>query len=325
MAIGCDHVRERINDYIDGLLNDEEQADFSAHTESCPECGALLRSLTVTRGLAAELEREPPEMLVPGAIFKIRAESKRPFFARYGVGIGTLAAMAAVLAIVLMSSLGREAFVRPESAAGGLDKADIEEGSDNARDAGIIESDMYDGGADDDCDKAGEQSEPSVMMDDADAPPADEVDDTPPSKGLSGSPGRQFYDEDEDGGRTGEPGGEASPEPDEDTQAAASEAPDSPGDEDLSATGRTPPLPDLPFSAVMAVTGGRYERLPALFGEYQISGREGWHFAYAPAAMWEEFAEALQAAGFTVQPMEGARDLPGYDGDAGMIVIAYTT
>ncbi len=44
MALECRHVRERIYDYLDGLLDGELLAKVQSHLQHCGRCSTLLES-----------------------------------------------------------------------------------------------------------------------------------------------------------------------------------------------------------------------------------------------------------------------------------------
>ena len=65
MTWTCDQIEERLVDYLDGLLEGPERADFEAHVMKCAQCAPLLASVTQ---LVSEMHRmeqvEPPPRLV---------------------------------------------------------------------------------------------------------------------------------------------------------------------------------------------------------------------------------------------------------------------
>ncbi len=65
MTWTCDQIEERLVDYLDGLLQVPERAEFEAHVMKCAQCAPLLASVTQ---LVSEMHRmkqvEPPPRLV---------------------------------------------------------------------------------------------------------------------------------------------------------------------------------------------------------------------------------------------------------------------
>ncbi len=65
----CDHVRERIEMYLDGELGDAERAAFESHMFACADCAAeLALARRVSRGLTL-LEIEKCPTVVTDAVF----------------------------------------------------------------------------------------------------------------------------------------------------------------------------------------------------------------------------------------------------------------
>jgi hypothetical protein len=61
----CDHVEERLIDYLDGLLQGSERAAFEEHVEKCEQCAPLLASVTqLVKGMHAMEQVEPPARLI---------------------------------------------------------------------------------------------------------------------------------------------------------------------------------------------------------------------------------------------------------------------
>lgn len=61
----CDHLEERLIDYLDGLLQGSERAAFEEHVEKCEQCAPLLASVTqLVKGMHAMEQVEPPARLI---------------------------------------------------------------------------------------------------------------------------------------------------------------------------------------------------------------------------------------------------------------------
>ncbi|MCL6480525.1 MAG: zf-HC2 domain-containing protein [Firmicutes bacterium] len=65
MSWTCEHVEQRLSEYLDRLLPPTERAEFAAHVEGCPRCRPLVEHLG---GVVGALHRlvplEPPPRLV---------------------------------------------------------------------------------------------------------------------------------------------------------------------------------------------------------------------------------------------------------------------
>jgi len=65
MTWTCDLVEARLSDYLEGLLQDAERAEFEAHANSCPDCAPLVASVQSLVGEMHALEElEAPPRLV---------------------------------------------------------------------------------------------------------------------------------------------------------------------------------------------------------------------------------------------------------------------
>jgi hypothetical protein len=66
MSWTCEHVEQRLSEYLDRLLPPAERAAFAAHVQGCPRCRPLVEHLG---GVVSALHRlaplEPPPRLVP--------------------------------------------------------------------------------------------------------------------------------------------------------------------------------------------------------------------------------------------------------------------
>ena len=100
----CEAIRERLNDYLDGGLDERERAETAAHLDGCAACGAEAQALRDLLSAAARLPREsvPRRELWPavaaeirrGAVVPLRAARPRP------PGFGSLATAAALAAAI---------------------------------------------------------------------------------------------------------------------------------------------------------------------------------------------------------------------------------
>jgi anti-sigma factor RsiW len=65
LAWTCEQTEERLTDYLEGLLQPEEQVAFDAHLAACPQCAPLLASVShLLTDLHTTDEIEPPPRLV---------------------------------------------------------------------------------------------------------------------------------------------------------------------------------------------------------------------------------------------------------------------
>lgn len=65
MTWRCDQIEARLSDYLDGLLQASERAEFDAHVSSCPQCAPLFASVTSLVGEMHAMEQlETPPRLV---------------------------------------------------------------------------------------------------------------------------------------------------------------------------------------------------------------------------------------------------------------------
>jgi hypothetical protein len=74
----CNGLNQRLDDYLDGLLNPEERAAVDSHVQMCPACRALLaREIGLQRTLRALPAPEPLENFFDGAIRRAIAQDQR--------------------------------------------------------------------------------------------------------------------------------------------------------------------------------------------------------------------------------------------------------
>ena len=67
-------AQPRLSDYIDGDLRERERRRLERHADICPECGPLLRALTVTVFRLRQLRLRRPGHVTPQVIGRLRAE-----------------------------------------------------------------------------------------------------------------------------------------------------------------------------------------------------------------------------------------------------------
>lgn len=79
LRMKLDHrwARTRLSDYVDGELSSTERRRLARHAEICPECGPLLRALTVTVFRLRQLHVPPRRTVAPRVIERLRAEQTR--------------------------------------------------------------------------------------------------------------------------------------------------------------------------------------------------------------------------------------------------------
>jgi len=108
-------IKDRLNDHVDGSLQDDERDQVESHLESCAECSLELRQLRSLLARAEDLPRaiEPPQNLwreierqiQPATV--VTVSPAQPSFAsrfRQWILVGTLGAAAAAVVFVLTST-----------------------------------------------------------------------------------------------------------------------------------------------------------------------------------------------------------------------------
>jgi len=112
----CAKYEEWISAYIDGALNDDEQAECLAHIQSCPSCAAILKDYETMSAALRDMEQDPPETLTADLMENIQTRST--FTVRHSGMIRRYAALAAALAVVTF--IGIYTFAgSPQPALGG--------------------------------------------------------------------------------------------------------------------------------------------------------------------------------------------------------------
>ncbi len=71
-------TQRRVSDYLDGELSPRQRRRLLAHAELCPDCGPMLRTLTVLLWELRELGRQPQVTVVPGVVERLRQEPTLP-------------------------------------------------------------------------------------------------------------------------------------------------------------------------------------------------------------------------------------------------------
>lgn len=110
----CEHTEERLSDYIDNLLSDEERAAFLKHVPSCAHCAPMFASVThLVKNLHSIAEVDAPPQLVYGILDQTLGprESFWQRMLRMLRGMGTArfvygTASLAVTCVVLLSASG---------------------------------------------------------------------------------------------------------------------------------------------------------------------------------------------------------------------------
>jgi anti-sigma factor RsiW len=101
----CDEARDRIDDYVDGELDEAAFQEMELHLAGCTECRAEERALRALLAHAAALPRE----MAPGrdlwAGIGARLDEARPSWRRGWVGWGAGLAAAAGVALALSTAL----------------------------------------------------------------------------------------------------------------------------------------------------------------------------------------------------------------------------
>ena len=99
--MNCGEFRERIDDYMDGLLDEALHARMDAHAGECTQCAGLLKQAMEIKAALAELDDEAPVPAEVSAAWRraVKVEAERRRRARVWRGWRTFAAAAAALAI----------------------------------------------------------------------------------------------------------------------------------------------------------------------------------------------------------------------------------
>jgi anti-sigma factor RsiW len=78
MTWTCDQIETRLSDYLEGMLQAAERAEFEAHAETCPECAPLLASVkSLVNELHSMEELEAPPRLVYSILDKTLGPRER--------------------------------------------------------------------------------------------------------------------------------------------------------------------------------------------------------------------------------------------------------
>jgi len=99
----CDEAKNRLDDYIDGALDEAEFQDVELHLAACAACSAEERRLrsVVAQAAALPAEMSPPRDLWPGIADRITAARARPVPRVVRRGWWSPAGLAAAAAVVL--------------------------------------------------------------------------------------------------------------------------------------------------------------------------------------------------------------------------------
>jgi anti-sigma factor RsiW len=65
MTWTCDQLEARLSDYLEGLMQAPERAEFEAHVHECADCGPLIESVRSLLGQMQEIQQEevPPRLI----------------------------------------------------------------------------------------------------------------------------------------------------------------------------------------------------------------------------------------------------------------------
>jgi len=94
----CEKYTEWISAYVDGMLDESEQAALLEHFETCPSCRALYEEYLLLTKELRDMEVEPPTTLTADVMAKIHATPKLTL--RRGGNMRRFVAIAAVFAVV---------------------------------------------------------------------------------------------------------------------------------------------------------------------------------------------------------------------------------
>jgi anti-sigma factor RsiW len=101
---GCDETLARLDDYVDGALDEAAFQEVELHLAGCADCAAEHRMLRELLAHAAALPRAiaPPRDLWPGVAERLG--ERRPSASRFTLGLAAAAALA--VAVTLLSRPG---------------------------------------------------------------------------------------------------------------------------------------------------------------------------------------------------------------------------
>jgi anti-sigma factor RsiW len=72
-------ARDRVSEYLDRELSERQRRRLKAHAALCPECGRMLRTLTIVLWELRELGRRPAAVTVaPRVVERLRREPTLP-------------------------------------------------------------------------------------------------------------------------------------------------------------------------------------------------------------------------------------------------------
>lgn len=139
----CHQAGDRISDYLDGKLSEEERAAFENHIEKCEWCRDLVEEYRRALALAGQLREDAPPALLPNVMQKVhqvQARQKRGVRRRVVAWAASAAAVLAlsVTAILAQGGLNLE---RPEvpMAAGNSEMFLYAANAEEAAEAGVLE------------------------------------------------------------------------------------------------------------------------------------------------------------------------------------------
>ncbi len=78
---GLDHrfAQDSVSEYLDGQLSARQRRRLQAHAALCPDCGRMLRTLTIVLWELRELARRPAAVTVaPRVVERLRREPTLP-------------------------------------------------------------------------------------------------------------------------------------------------------------------------------------------------------------------------------------------------------
>jgi len=97
----CAKYAEWISAYVDGMLDEAEQAELLEHLKTCPSCSALFAEYESMSQKLQDMEVEPPVTLAADVMAKIKSQSQQPVLTvKRGGGWRRFIAAAAVFAVL---------------------------------------------------------------------------------------------------------------------------------------------------------------------------------------------------------------------------------
>lgn len=104
----CIEVKELLDEFVSGELDEKKEAEISAHLEGCPDCKREMEELKAMKESLGAFVKDSERSLADSVMSEIRKElypvKRLPFIARH---IGLAASLVVIVALFAFSSLER--------------------------------------------------------------------------------------------------------------------------------------------------------------------------------------------------------------------------